>query len=439
MRNLLIIIHLMIFSNVYSFDKEINFFTYGFANSYDEALIRSNKMLLQKLDYFLLDEYDSKDSCIPVIRNFYYSALLKKQNLFIEKLPSEQWFIISKSSFSSEIITNFFERKGSFIFSNADSTYWKYLQIKLNDSFEDDIMDYLITYLHHTFQNSFDFFYLKEHPLLINNYELIKNQDSWKVPYKIFSVTNCNFEHCTELTKKIFFLISQIKKEFSLLEWNKLKVDDGKMNIGFLKSSSINEINSLISNWEFYQNNWIFYSDMDSIYGKSLKSVTSKKYIKIMDNTIFFPKVNEITSITEMFKFRSNLNIDSNFEERVIGLGTTSVINSGGILVEGVDGHGFIMALTDLEKKFSSILEANNFLLEFKAKGYYDWRLPTEKEMEKIYYTLISNNIQFGIKNSCYLMENKLPNVFCISSDKFYLQSRDWSYFVRPVHSIKKK
>ncbi len=58
----------------------------------------------------------------------------------------------------------------------------------------------------------------------------------------------------------------------------------------------------------------------------------------------------------------------------------------GGIIVYEADGHGLVVAASDLGKlDWTNAITACN---ELELNGYSDWRLPTKEELDALYTTL---------------------------------------------------
>ena len=71
----------------------------------------------------------------------------------------------------------------------------------------------------------------------------------------------------------------------------------------------------------------------------------------------------------------------------------------GGILVYEADGHGLIMATSDLgDQDWTTAMTACD---ELDLNGYSDWRLPTKEELDTL-YTIIKLNGKGDFKNSSY-------------------------------------
>jgi hypothetical protein len=71
----------------------------------------------------------------------------------------------------------------------------------------------------------------------------------------------------------------------------------------------------------------------------------------------------------------------------------------GGMLVYEADGHGLIVATSDLEKE--DWASAKTACDELELNGFNDWRLPTKEELDTL-YTLLKLQGKGGFEDGSY-------------------------------------
>lgn len=76
-----------------------------------------------------------------------------------------------------------------------------------------------------------------------------------------------------------------------------------------------------------------------------------------------------------------------------------SELVQGGILVYEADGHGLILATSDLgDQDWATAMTACD---QLELNGYNDWRLPTREELDTL-YTILKLNGKGNFENSSY-------------------------------------
>jgi hypothetical protein len=157
------------------------------------------------------------------------------------------------------------------------------------------------------------------------------------------------------------------------------------------KKKSLNTLNTLTNQWEFYTRLFTVQSGMDESNGNGKVQL---HYFSYKGNYTFEKDdkvMNFLTSGQQAAAFswqdkRTLIQIENMTGYNVKPRGVVSQFKHGGFVVFEKDGHGLVAAISDLEK-----MDWNSAKItceELISCGYSDWYLPSLAELE-----LIQNNL----------------------------------------------
>jgi hypothetical protein len=160
------------------------------------------------------------------------------------------------------------------------------------------------------------------------------------------------------------------------------------------KQSSINALNTLTSQWEFYTRLFTVQSGMDKSNGNGEKQIHEFG----VTQDVPYIHINFLTTGQKAATFswddkRTLLEIEQMTGYKVKPRGVVSQFKHGGFVVDEKNGHGLVAAIIDLGKYYSSVKTACDELI---LNGYSDWRLPTIEETKSLFVNLL----KFGVGGS---------------------------------------
>jgi hypothetical protein len=312
-----------------------------------------------------------------------------------DQLPYGRWVVTLKTLVSVDKLTSFVQAKGIAIEVKGGMFALNIKQQLLNEQGEIKAIAEMVGLLHEPMQISFDYIIKSGDPKSID-----AESKNWEIPLVVTATCNKNIDFCANYFIKTLTALSltpaevetykSLNKQVYLLSVEYLNT---KINFYLRKQTSINAINSLLSNWDFYTRLFAVKSVMDESFGNGegshhkITAAVGPNNSKI----VAFPTSGALAATFTWNDKRTLSQIEELTGYTVMPRGVISNFKNGGYVVYEEDGHGLVAAIFDFG--FLNWDDAKAACRELFCNGYSDWDLPTIGELE-----LLSSNLhQKGI------------------------------------------
>jgi len=185
------------------------------------------------------------------------------------QLPDGSWGVTLKTIVSVDKLTSFVEAKGIAIEIKGGMFALNIKQQLLNEQGEIKAVSEMVGLLHEPMQISFDYVIKSSDPKSLD-----AESKNWEIPLVVTATTNKNIDFCANYCIKTLAALSLSSEEVtSYKSLNKAVFPvvinyNGVAKTFYLrKQSSINALNTLTSNWEFYTRLFTVQSGMDESNG----------------------------------------------------------------------------------------------------------------------------------------------------------------------------
>jgi hypothetical protein len=181
------------------------------------------------------------------------------------------------------------------------------------------------------------------------------------------------------------------------------------------KESSVNALNTLTNQWEFYTRLFTVQSGIDESNGNGegkIHDFSSGSDYNNKGRIMSFLTAGQKAAEFSWQDKRTLAQIEQMTGYNVKPRGVISQIKHGGFVVFEKDGHGLVAAIADLEKMY--LTDAKIACEELISSGYSDWYLPSKEEVEVLLVNLEYKEGGFYDYSHYWMMK---PNV---GSDKTY-------------------
>jgi hypothetical protein len=328
------------------------------------------------------------------------------------QLPDGSWAVTLKTIVSVDKLTSFVEAKGIAIEIKGGIFALNIKQQLLNEQGEIKAVCEMVGLLHEPMQISFDYVIKSSDPKSLDS-----ESKEWEIPLVVQATTNKNMDFCANYCIKTLAALSLSSEEVtSYQSLNKVVFPVGINYNGVVKTfylrkqNSVNALNTLTSNWEFYTRLFTVQSGMDESNGNGKGRIHdfSSELIYIHDGvktTIKKGKtINFLTTGQQAASFswqdkRTLSQIEQMTGYKVNPRGVISQFKHGGFVVYEENGHGLVTAITDLgSTDWNSAKTACDELI---LTGYSDWHLPSIEELNALYVNLKQIGVG-GFANSYY-------------------------------------
>jgi len=318
------------------------------------------------------------------------------------QLPDGTWGVTLKALVSISKLTNFVEAKGIAIEIKGGMFALNIRQQLLNEQGEIKAVCEMVGLLHEPMQISFDYVIKSSDPKSMD-----AESKNWEIPLVVTATTNKNIDFCANYCIKTLAALSLTTAEVeSYKSLNKVVfpvtiIYPGPSHTFYLrKQTSINALNILISQWEFYVRGFSVQSGMNQSENNSTEqrmhdftgsrfNPSNSSYKK--DTYIWFLTTGDVAGTFSWNDQRTLAQIDSLTGYSVKPLGVRSQFKHGGIVVYEKDGHGLVAALADMG--YFNWADAKIACDDLVLNGYDDWHLPTIKELTALYVNLKTRGI----------------------------------------------
>jgi len=356
------------------------------------------------------------------------------------QLPDGSWGLTLKAVVSVSKLTSFVEAKGIAIEIKGGMFALNIKQQLLNEQGEIKAVAEMVGLLHEPMQISFDYVIKSSEPKSLD-----AESKNWEIPLVVTATTNKNIDFCANYCIKTLAALSLSAEEVTSYQSLNKAVFPFEINYKGVaktfylrKQSSINALNILTTNWEFYTRLFTVQSGMDESNGNGVgqihdfsRSQELEPKILTTSNGLTYTVAgnptfitinptdptdrNNFSALTEKRKrdegdYYHNLKtinflttgqqaatfswqdkrtlsqIEQMTGYKVKPRGVYSQFKHGGFVVYEKNGHGLVAAITDLGKlDWNSAKTACDELI---LNGYSDWHLPSKEELNLVYINL---------------------------------------------------
>ena len=301
------------------------------------------------------------------------------------QLPDGRWGVTLKSVVSVDKLTSFVQAKGITIEVKGGLFALNIKQQMLNEEGEVKAIAEMVGLLHEPMQTSFDYVVTSSNPISLD-----AESKYWDIPLTVTATANKNLDFCANYFIKTLKALSLSPAEAETYkslnkQVYKIAIDykGAKTLYNLRRKKSLDLINSILSNWEFYMRLFKVDSGLEDAY----KTEKKEQYHELYDNgVIFFLTIGQKAGTFSWKEWRTLSQIEQIKSYSVTPNGVISQFKNGGYIVYEKDGHGLVAAIIDLGKMDWS--SANTACEELILNGYSDWHLPSKEELNSVYVNL---------------------------------------------------
>jgi hypothetical protein len=307
------------------------------------------------------------------------------------QLPDGSWGVTLKALVSVDKLTSFVEAKGIAIEIKGGMFALNIKQQLLNEEGEIVAVSEMVGLLHEPMQISFDYVIKSSDPKALD-----AESKNWEIPLVVTATSNKNMDFCANYCIKTLAALSLSSEEVA--SYKSLNKAVFPFNINYMgvaktfylrKQGSINALNTLTSNWEFYTRLFTVQSGMNESYGNGkgqIHEFSSSQNYGNENKTINFLTTGQLAGTFSWQDKRTLAQIEKMTGYTVKPRGVTSQFKHGGFVVYEKDGHGLVAAIEDLGA--TDWNAAKTACDELILNGYSDWHLPTKDELNSVYVNL---------------------------------------------------
>lgn len=306
------------------------------------------------------------------------------------QLPDGSWGVTLKTIVSVDKLTSFVEAKGIVIEIKGGMFALNIKQQLLNEQGEIKAVSEMVGLLHEPMQISFDYVIKSSDPKSLD-----AESKNWEIPLVVTATTNKNIDFCANYCIKTLAALSLSSEEVtSYKSLNKavfpvtINYNGVAKTFHLRKQTSINALNTLTRQWEFYTRLFTVQSGMDESNGNGRGEIhdfsSSRNYNK--SKTINFLTSGQQAAIFSWQDKRTLSQIEQMTGYKVKPRGVVSQFKHGGFVVFEENGHGLVAAITDLGRM--DWRSAKTACDELILNGYSDWHLPSKEELNSVFVNL---------------------------------------------------
>ena len=304
------------------------------------------------------------------------------------QLPDGSWGVTLKALVSVSKLTSFVEAKGIAIEIKGGMFALNIKQQLLNEQGEIKAVSEMVGLLHEPMQISFDYVIKSSDPKSLD-----AESKNWEIPLVVTATTNKNIDFCANYCIKTLAALSLSSEETSSYKsLNKavfpvvINYNSETKTFYLRKESSINALNTLTSQWEFYTRLFTVQSGMDESNGNGegrIHDFSSSRNYNNEGETINFLTTGQQAATFSWQDKRTLSQIEQMTGYKVKPRGVVSQFKHGGFVVFEENGHGLVAAITDLGNMDWN--SAKTACEELILNGYSDWHLPSKEELNSVY------------------------------------------------------
>jgi hypothetical protein len=289
------------------------------------------------------------------------------------QLPDGTWGVTLKTIVSVDKLTSFVQAKGITIEIKGGMFAFNIKQQLLNEEGEIKAVEELIGLLHEPMQISFDYVIKSSEPKSID-----AESKNWEIPLEVSATCNKNIDFCANYFIKTLTALSLSSSEVETYKsLNKQVYPVSVKYIGnatipayigtfyLRKQTSIDAINVLLSNWEFYTRLFAVQSGMDESFGIGEKKLHKLSTGYRGDNedyeaTISFPTAGDVVGTFKWNDKRTLSQIEQMTGYTVKPRGVISNFKHGGYVVSEPFPGGYRIGL-DYNENFEITILTDSF------------------------------------------------------------------------------
>ena len=301
------------------------------------------------------------------------------------QLPDNSWGVTLKAVVSVSKLTSFVEAKGVAIEIKGGMFALNIKQQLLNEQGEVKAVSEMVGLLHEPMQTSFDYVIKSSDPKSLD-----AESKNWEIPLVVTATANKNMDFCANYCIKTLTALGLSAEEVtSYKSLNKavfpvtINYNGVSKTFYLRKQGSINALNTLTSNWEFYTRSFTVQSGMDESNGNGEEQIHQFGG----GGSVNFLTTGQKVGTFSWQDKRTLAQIEKMTGYTVKPRGVSSQFKHGGFVVYETNGHGLVAAITDLVERMDWNT-AKTACDELILNGYSDWRLPTKDELNAIYVNL---------------------------------------------------
>ena len=359
------------------------------------------------------------------------------------QLPDGSWGVTLKALVSVDKLTSFVEAKGIAIEIKGGMFALNIKQQLLNEQGEIKAVSEMVGLLHEPMQISFDYIIKSSDP---------KSSDAesknWEIPLMVTATTNKNIDFCANYCIKTLSALSLSSEEVkSYQSLNKaifpvLINYKGITKTYYLrKQVSINALNTLTSQWEFYTRLFTVQTGMDESDGNGKGQIhyfSGRRNYEDKNITINFLTIGQQAGTFSWQDKRTLAQIEKMTGYKVKPRGVTSQFKHGGFVVYEWAGHGLVAAITDLGAMDWNA--AKTACDELILNGYSDWHLPRVDELNELYVNLKMVGVG-GFAGAKFWSSSEYATSYAVGKNfdngsQYNANNKTETYYVRAVRAF---
>lgn len=308
------------------------------------------------------------------------------------QLPDGSWGVTLKALVSISKLTSFVEAKGIAIEIKGGMFALNIKQQLLNEQGEIAAVCEMVGLLHEPMQISFDYVIKSSEPKSLD-----AESKNWVIPLEVTATANKNMDFCANYcikTLKALSLSDEEVAKYKSLDKSVFAVEVNYKNVAqtfyLRKMESVDALETLTRQWEFYTRLFTVQSGMDESNGIGIgkvhvfSSIFGIGYDNIENKTINFLTTGEQAANFSWKEKRTLSQIEQMTGYKVVPRGVVSQFKHGGFVVYEENGHGLVAAILDLNGKEKNWSTAKTACDELILNGYNDWYLPSKKDLNAV-------------------------------------------------------
>jgi hypothetical protein len=208
-----------------------------------------------------------------------------------------------------------------------------------------------------------------------------------------------------------------------------------------IKNLKIKELRKFYNGDFDYPRQLSVYNEMNEFSKNRWKKEKGDNYFLANEkSTLFFFTKNQVTSVFETSDTLMLKQIENLEKYSIKPKGIISKFKNGGYAIFEKDGHGLIMAITDLEEGRLDWVTANEKVKKIIINGTNNWRLPTIEELKVIIKSKIKGVLRLKSGDTFFYLSSSPCKVLSVQQELNFVDfgkgCSGTSGFIIPVKSF---